>query len=235
MVEKASKSRLPAYISFSAFINFINGLRESGIPLKIDRSVMSKVSGSQYSSMIASLRFLSLVDDDDKPTAKMKQLVEAADEARGEMFHALTKDAYGFIFSDPDFHLDRATGNQVAAKFREQGIDGSTVTKGIGFFLLICQAAGIKVSSHVKPPPPPRGAGKRVAKAQKRDQQPATDDRGERDEAEGSDEDVERFEIPIPGKTSVRVIVPRDLDADDWEMLQSMITVYIKRWKGFKS
>ena len=25
------------------------------------------------------------------------------------------------------------------------------------------------------------------------------------------------------------------LDADDWEMLQSMITVYIKRWKGFKS
>jgi hypothetical protein len=30
------------------------------------------------------------------------------------------------------------------------------------------------------------------------------------------------------------VIVPQDLDADDWEMLQSMITVYIKRWKGFK-
>ena len=41
------------------------------------------------------------------------------------------------------------------------------------------------------------------------------------------------FSVTIPGKQSVKVIVPSDLDADDWEMLQSMITVYVRRWKGF--
>lgn len=62
-------------------------------------------------------------------------------------------------------------------------------------------------------------------------------DANEAEEQEDDDDDynqdVEKFEIPIPGKQSVKVIVPSDLDADDWEMLQSMITVYVRRWKGF--
>ena len=235
MNDKPVKPKLPAYISFSAFITLINILREVGIPLKIDRSVMSKASGSQYSAMVASLRFLSLVDESDKPTPKMKELVEANDETRGEMFRSITKESYSFLLDDPEFHLDRATGNQVAAKFREQEISGSTVTKSIAFFISICQAAGMKVSSHVKPPPPPRGAAKKAPKSSKRDAQSSVLDHDEDSEDEDDDGDVERFEIPIPGKTSVRVIVPSDLDADDWEMLQSMISVYIKRWKGFKN
>lgn len=43
-----------------------------------------------------------------------------------------------------------------------------------------------------------------------------------------------RFEVPIPGKPSATVIVPDDLDADDWEMLSSMMTTYINRWKKFQ-
>ncbi len=42
-----------------------------------------------------------------------------------------------------------------------------------------------------------------------------------------------RFEVPIPGKPSAVVLVPDDLDADDWEMLNSMMTTYISRWKKF--
>ncbi len=43
-----------------------------------------------------------------------------------------------------------------------------------------------------------------------------------------------RFEVPIPGKPSAVVIVPDDLDGDDWEMLSAMMTTYINRWKKFK-
>jgi len=43
-----------------------------------------------------------------------------------------------------------------------------------------------------------------------------------------------RFEVPIPGKPSAVVMVPDDLDADDWTMLSSMMTTYIERWKKFK-
>lgn len=43
-----------------------------------------------------------------------------------------------------------------------------------------------------------------------------------------------RFEVPIPGKPSAVVIVPGNLDADDWTMLSQMMTIYIGRWKSFK-
>jgi hypothetical protein len=43
-----------------------------------------------------------------------------------------------------------------------------------------------------------------------------------------------RFEVPIPGKPSAVVMVPDDLDADDWTMLSAMMTTYIERWKKFK-
>ena len=43
-----------------------------------------------------------------------------------------------------------------------------------------------------------------------------------------------RFEVPIPGKPSAVVTVPGDLDAEDWSMLSSMMTIYIERWKKFR-
>lgn len=43
------------------------------------------------------------------------------------------------------------------------------------------------------------------------------------------DKDVECFTIPIPGKDAAVITVPRNLDADDWDMLSLMIATYIKR------
>lgn len=47
--------------------------------------------------------------------------------------------------------------------------------------------------------------------------------------------DVERFSIPLPGKSSVVIEMPKDLDHDDWVMLGSMLAQYIRRWKKFKA
>jgi len=41
--------------------------------------------------------------------------------------------------------------------------------------------------------------------------------------------DVEQFTIPIPGKEAAVITVPKNLDADDWDMLSLMIATYIKR------
>lgn len=46
------------------------------------------------------------------------------------------------------------------------------------------------------------------------------------------DQDVERFTIPIPNKRAATIIVPRDLDDDDWQMLAVMIETYITRLKN---
>ncbi len=232
MNDSTAKTTPPVYVSWGAFLNFINRLRETGVPQRIDRSLMGNQSGSLISALIAGLKALNLIDDSQRPTETMKRLVAATDEERQPIYKELFERAYSFVHDDQEFHLATATTAQLSQKFREQGMSGSTVTKGIAFFLTLAKMADVKVSPHLKAPPAPRTNGKKASKAApKRDAEPEAE---EQVYEEPVDEDVERFEIPIPGKASVRVIVPKDLDADDWEMLQSMITVYIKRWKGFK-
>lgn len=236
MTDSTAKTTPPAYVSFGAFLNFINKLRETSVPQRIDRSLLGNQSGSLISALLAALRSFDLVDDSQRPTPLMRQLVTAKDEDRKELFKQLFQQGYASILSDPDFHLETATTAQLTEKFREAGVSGSTIAKCIALFLNLSKAAGVTVSQHIKAPTVPRTNGKKAAKSQaKREVEAEVDAGGASDaDVEGDNEDVERFEIPIPGKPSVRVIVPRDLDGDDWEMLQSMITVYIKRWKGFK-
>jgi len=224
---KPEKSNLPAYISYSAFISFINGLRETHIPMQIDRSVMPKASGSQISAMIVSLKFLHLIDENNKPLPLMKQLVEAADEARGPVIEKAIDGAYGFLLSDGEFDLEKATGQLVAEKFRAQGISGSTMSKAIAFFLAAAKDAGIKVSPHIKPPAIVRTEGKRISRRKGRD--PLDDLEIEDDEFDQVADDMEKFQIPIPGKASATVIIPKNLSADDWAMLTMMLNAYVKR------
>ncbi|WP_238866747.1 DUF5343 domain-containing protein [Achromobacter xylosoxidans] len=237
MSESATKSVLPAYVSFAAFTNFLNKLRDTGVPSRIDRSVMGSASGSLISSVLAALRSFELIDEAQRPREAMRTLVTASDEGRKEIFKQLFERGYSFLQGDPDFHLETATTAQLTQKFRDQGMSGSTVTKSIAFFLALAKAADIKVSPHMKAPPAPKTNGKASRKPVKASptRELENDPDSVPEAEEGDNEDVERFEIPIPHKPSVRVIVPRDLDADDWEMLQNMITVYIKRWKGFKA
>lgn len=237
MSESVAKSVLPAYVSFAAFTNFLNKLRDTGVPSRIDRSLMGSASGSLISSVLAALRSFELIDEAQRPTDAMRTLVMASDEGRKEVFKELFEKGYSFLTGDPDFHLETATTAQLTQKFRDQGMSGSTVTKSIAFFLALAKAADVKVSPHMKAPPAPKSNGKSTKKSAKAVpvQEPGSNVDLPPEVEEGDDEDVERFEIPIPHKPSVRVIVPRDLDADDWEMLQNMITAYIKRWKGFKA
>lgn len=235
MASTTEKAQTPAFVSYGALTGFLDKLREHGdVPTRIDRTLLPSASGSQVFALLGALKYLKLIDDSGKPAETFTRLVLAEGEARKPMVAELLRSRYAFLFNDPHFNVEKATSGQMAEKFRELDISGSTVTKAISFFLAAAKDAGIKVSPHVKPPPQPSrpsGSGKKLMK--KKDEAPATDiGNGEDDD---DSENVERFEIPIPGKASVKVIVPSDLDADDWEMLQSMISVYIRRWKGFKN
>lgn len=236
MTDSTAKITPPAYVSFQAFVNFINKLRDTSVPHRIDRSLMGNQSGSLISALIAALRFFDLIDEVQRPTPLMNALVKASDEERKDVFKQMFEKGYASILSDSNFHLESATTAQLTEKFREAGVSGSTIAKCIALFLNLAKAAAVTVSHHIKAPTLSRANGKKSAKnSAKRDAETESDGHAAPDiDSEGDNEDVERFEIPIPGKPSVRVIVPRDLDGDDWEMLQSMITVYIKRWKGFK-
>ncbi|MDN2679343.1 DUF5343 domain-containing protein [Janthinobacterium sp. SUN033] len=231
MASKTERLATPPIVSFSSFVSFLNQLREHGhVPTRIDKTLMPTASGSQTSGMLAALKYLSLIDDVNRPSETFQSLVMEDDSKRKETIEQVLRSSYSFLFSDSNFNLEKATSGEMTEKFRELNISGSTLTKTISFFLAAAKESGIKVSSHIRPPTTVRLAKGAKKTSKLREDEPAAPKTDQEDPT-----GTERFEIPIPGKTSVKVIVPGDLDADDWEMLQSMITVYIKRWKGFKS
>lgn len=227
---KIEKTTLPAYISPTFFSNFINGLRETHIPLQIDRSVMPKASGSQVSAMLASLRFLGLIDADGTPTALLNQLVEADDGQRPDVYKKMLERAYAFLLNG-GLDLGKATGAQVADKFRDQGVTGSTLAKAIGFFLAVAKEAGIKVSPHIRPPAVPKADGKKPARRGSRQEEEEEEEPEQEERITPPPADALRFEIPIPDKRSAVLTLPRDLTQEEWAMVKQVLDIYVSSFQ----
>jgi len=160
MVAKVEKTIKPPYVSFVTFINSINRLRDIGVPNRIDASVFPGQSGSGVAALLGTFRYLKLIDDAGSPEDSFRQLVEADDKNRGAILKPILQERYGFI-TNANFDLATASARQVEEAFRSQGIDGSTVTKSVSFFLSAANMAGLATSPHVKPPKPPRTGVKR--------------------------------------------------------------------------
>ncbi len=215
MATENGKKISPAYVGMSFFMKFINGLRETSIPPQIDRTVMPKASGSQISAVVNSLKFLQLLDSNSKPTETMRQFVNATDEARPALLKSILEGAYSFLFNDPEFDIENATGQMMAEKFRLQGVSGSTLSKGIVFFLAAAKVAGIKVSSHIKAPSVPatkRSPRKKGAVEEyEQDEEEADDEYGD-----GEKPGFVKIQIPLHGMPDGVVYLPDGLTAAQW-------------------
>src|SRR5262245_25738049 len=88
------KSNTAPYATFSAFINFINKLREVGIPSRIDPSVFGKASGSISYSIIAALKSLKLIEADGTPRPNFKSFVNSQDDERKIMMGVILREGY---------------------------------------------------------------------------------------------------------------------------------------------
>ena len=167
MTEQNSKIATPAYVSYKAFVRFINGLRDH-LPSRIDRSILAGMSGSGQSALIGSLEFLGLIDQGGKPQPALEELITLNGAQYNAKLKELLTASYAFLFEG--IELKRATGSQVHDAFRKKNVQGSTAIKAIAFFLAAAKDAGIEVSKHVKPPgairsptqrrPGQRGAGR---------------------------------------------------------------------------
>lgn len=138
----------PPYVAYKTFTNFIASLRASGIPDRIDRSVFPGMSGAAQSFLLAALRYLGLISNDGTPTSQLKEMVENPQNEKASLAKAV-KEKYSFIFSG-DFNINSATDAQLTEKFKDQGLNGSTIVKALSFFTSLCESAGIQISPHLK-------------------------------------------------------------------------------------
>ena len=146
--ERTRSARTPPYTSFRTFKTFVHDMHESGVPSRIDRSVLTHFSGVVGTQLVHALRFLGLIEDDGRPTERLRELA-AADGAPNwpQAFSELLREAYAPLFA---IELATATPSHFNEAFRKAfPAADAVVQKCVTFFLYAANDAGVKISGRV--------------------------------------------------------------------------------------
>jgi len=168
-MNERQKQMSPPYANFNAFINFINKLRDTVIPSRIDPTIFGSASGSISYSIISTLKFLKLIDESGVPNDQFTALVKASDELRTGILKGLIEKGYPSLFKS-GVNLTTMTAGQFDEHMRtEYGVSGSTVDKIASFFISACKMADVPISSHLtaRKPVATSSSAKKSAKQRK--------------------------------------------------------------------
>jgi len=227
---KDSKKPVPAYVAFGSFLSFIKGLGKTGVPDRIDKTVMQNYSGSVQYALLPALTWLKLIDGEGAPKDSLYKLVKASpkDETLKAALAELMGECYGFLYTD-QVNADTATGGQVQEAFKAQGMSGATIAKAMTFFMQLAKEADTDISPHIKAPKVPRSTKKKAAVGSKNgnDDAPTNSDA----KTENTPSGYTAFDIPIPGTQPVKLSFPNDMTEGQWAMFSAVLATYTEEFK----
>jgi hypothetical protein len=144
------RKHLPPYVSYRTFHNFVDRLQQQGTPQRIDRSYWSSIlSGSTGPQLMAAMRFMGLVDANDKPTERLKLLVPADGEKRIQLIRGVATEAFSFVLKS-NLDLGSATYAQLEECFHSNfNLTDDVRRKCVKFFIAMAGDAGMPVSPHI--------------------------------------------------------------------------------------
>src|ERR1700743_1612469 len=148
MLERARSSGTPPYTSYRTFKTFIEDLHEHGVPSRIDRSVLTRLSGVVGTQVMHALRFLGLIEDHGRPTQRLKELVSAHGSGNWpQTLLELLQREYAPMFA---IDLETAAPSHFNEAFRKAfPAADAVVQKCVTFFLYAANDAGVKISGRV--------------------------------------------------------------------------------------
>lgn len=146
MTSDKSRKRLPPYISYRTFRNFIGRLQQQ-IPSRIDRSYWGEtLSGSTGTQLIAALHFLNLIDNGGKPANRLRVLASAKGDQQTELLRELASEAYSFVLHS-SLDPENATYAQLEEAFHSAfQLTPDVCRKCIKFFVSLASDARIPLS-----------------------------------------------------------------------------------------
>jgi hypothetical protein len=223
----------PPYIPFATFAAFIEAMKNTTIPPRIDSSVTPTMSGQMRGALTSCLAFLELMDKDRAVTSRLKPLVDAygTDEWRPALSTVIGP-SYLRIVGGLD--LARATGGQLTEAFRDKGgVDGQVLEKCVRFYLAAMDAAGLPYSPHFKT----RGAtsirksnGSKPKARKPKGGTPLSGDDPERaDPPPLAVDGLVPFVVPFPDKAAAKFYIPKNITEDDWTLIDTIGRAYVKR------
>lgn len=140
------KPAVPPYLPYRTFRNFIDSLKQ-GMPNRIDRSLMATMSGATQATVLATLRYLDLIQEHGAPTDKLLRLVNSEGVERQRVLRDMLTASYPFLFQD-GFDLGNATAHSFEERFKERA-SGDTLRKCEAFFLAAAKDADLSVSRFI--------------------------------------------------------------------------------------
>lgn len=217
---------LPPYISMKTFLGFMEKLKETTVPERVDGSVLKNYAGSTAAQITAALRFLGFIEENGKSAELLGQLVNAykTDVWQQEIGEVMVE-AYAPIVKD--LKLETATPGMLNEKFREWGADGEVLEKCVRFFEAAMTEGGIKLSPHILNKV--RSKPDRTKVRQKRKETEEEESNGDGSSGDAAPIGTVRFPFPIPGKPDAALYLPPDVTVEDWELVDEMMRLYLKK------
>ena len=162
----ATKSRQPAYVSYSmfeVFLDWLGGMDPA--PAQIDRQLWSqKFAPASGAQLMVGLRSLGLLDGG-APTDTLVALAKAGGDARKDGLRGVLRGAYGDDLVD---NLGDKTLDAVEAALRALGTTDATHRRALPFFINAAKAAGIGMQADVSKRARKRRLGSGAKKAAKK-------------------------------------------------------------------
>lgn len=141
--------RVPPYLPFRTFNNFLAELAKDALPQRIDRPLLAQMSHSLQSQMLSACRYLGLITDEGKPTDDLRRLLQASGDSHKEIWEKIVRRSYDSLFQ---LGLENATTQELVVVFWKEGLRSQdTNRKALNFFCLAARAAGISISPHIRP------------------------------------------------------------------------------------
>jgi hypothetical protein len=142
-----STGRTPAYSSLASLRTLLDTLHENGLPATFDRSFFGGYSGGLIAQTRGTLRFFELIDETNRPTDQLRQLVDADEPGRKAILRRLAEERY------PDeIQLSEQSGThgQLLALMRERGLSGATADKAASFFMHLADYTELPISQYYR-------------------------------------------------------------------------------------
>jgi hypothetical protein len=140
----ASGFKPPYNVVWTTFRNFLDSVDPATLPPQIDRSYLSRMSGTNQTYLTSALRSFELIGPDKEVTPALKELVKNPD-GRPAMIADLLRKYYPEVV---ELGESNGTVSQLDTALGKYGLRGNTVRKAAAFYMHAAQYAGIPLSVH---------------------------------------------------------------------------------------
>ena len=218
----------PAYMPYATFKNTVETFADTTTPTKLDRHVVSNLSGAAHSALISGLCFMGLANKDESVTEGFGALVRARRKSEQEYETVLIEILHGVYDSIIwEVNIENGTLPELEKAFKGSGIPrGQMLTKSIRFYVKALQDCGFPVSPHITKPRARRTHTRKKQTAEKNDT-PLGDPPKDSENGNGGS-DTGKIpkgfgQLPIIGREGAFIQYPMPLTEQDCAVIEAAV------------